>query len=117
MDEEERGGGDEEGEDEDEDPFMTVPVEVVFHILACLVRPTPTPSRGDDYGGPYEAAVESAVQLVRLQQVRSAFRFRVRFRFRSFVFELRGLLCSDTACMRVCAGEQVVALAGAGRGT
>jgi hypothetical protein len=56
-------------DEEEQDPFMSVPVEVVFHILACLVLPAPTPSRGDRFGGPYEAAVESAVQLLRLPLV------------------------------------------------
>src|SRR5690606_5731424 len=67
--------GEKEGiEDEEvQDPFMTVPVEVVLHILACLVLPAPTPSRGDRFGGPYEAAVESAVQLLRLPLVPSSF--------------------------------------------
>lgn len=67
-----------EGIEEEQDPFMSVPVEVVFHILACLVLPAPTPSRGDRFGGPYEAAVESAVQLLRLPLVSKWWREMVK---------------------------------------
>lgn len=82
-----------EGIEEEQDPFMSVPVEVVFHILACLVLPAPTPSRGDRFGGPYEAAVESAVQLLRLPLVPTPPSF-------AFVFVLRSLTVCGACGLR-----------------
>lgn len=50
--------------------FAMLPLEMTLNVVHFLAGPAYCPVRGDLYGGPYEAGIESAVSLIRLTMVR-----------------------------------------------